>query len=90
MFSAGCSQLKIGPPAPEPAEDPASTGLILPGRVTPERDPDTGEFLLDTTLGAGRRARNYDVTEEIGAIDDVTEGGGTIYRGRRARRSDSA
>ncbi|HEY9409688.1 MAG TPA: DUF2530 domain-containing protein [Jiangellaceae bacterium] len=79
-----------GPPAPEPAEDPASTGLILPGRVTPERDPDTGEFLLDTTLGAGRRARNYDVTEEIGAIDDVTEGGGTIYRGRRARRSDSA
>lgn len=50
---------------------------------------DADEPLLDT-LG-GRRARNYDVGEEIDAIDEATEGGGTIYRGRRARRrSDSA
>ncbi|WP_157552676.1 DUF2530 domain-containing protein [Jiangella gansuensis] len=43
------------------------------------------EPLLDTTL-SGRRARDDDKAEEI---DEITEGG-TQYRGRRARRSDTA
>lgn len=56
-----------------------------PSRPAPDLDDD--EPLLDTTLGGGRRARRSDMT---GEIDEVTEGGGEQYRGRRARRSDSA
>lgn len=51
-----------------------------------EADPDA-PLLDDTTLG-GRRARRYDMQQDI---DEITEGGGGIYRGRRARRRpDSA
>lgn len=53
-----------------------------PPAGTPSGDD---EPLLDTTL-SGRRARDDDKAEEI---DEITEGG-TQYRGRRARRSDTA
>lgn len=53
--------------------------------VTPA-EPD--EPLLDDTTFGGRRAKRYDSDEEI---SDITNGGGTAYRGRRARRRpDSA
>nr|WP_281352307.1 DUF2530 domain-containing protein [Phytoactinopolyspora alkaliphila] len=49
-------------------------------------DPD--EPLIDETTLGGRRAKRYDMQEDI---DEITEGGGGVYRGRRARRRpDSA
>ncbi|WP_240760132.1 hypothetical protein [Phytoactinopolyspora endophytica] len=56
------------------------------GHAPVSADPDA-PLLDDTTLG-GRRAKQYDMQEDI---DEITEGGGGVYRGRRARRRpDSA
>ncbi len=63
-------------PAPEPTAAPEDTGVV-----------DDDEPLLDTTLGSRRARRPEDVTDES---DETTAGGGRQYRGRRARRSDSA
>jgi hypothetical protein len=70
----------------EPTPPPATTS-------TPPAGAD--DVLLDDTTLGGRRAKRYDMTEDIhdltGEIQEITEGGGTVYRGRRARRRpDSA
>ena len=85
---------RMNPPSSEPRPTDIATGATPAASPPPAAVPSAGtdwpdddEPLLETTLGGGRRARNYDMTEEV---DEITEGGGTEYRGRRARRSDSA
>jgi hypothetical protein len=57
-------------------------------RQSPIAPTDPDEPLLDDTTLGGRRAKRYDMQEDI---DEITEGGGGVYRGRRARRRpDSA
>lgn len=77
------SPAHAGMPEPEPSD------LLgeLPARDDRSWSAQDDEPLLETTLGAGRRARDPQLTEEI---DEATDGGGDQYRGRRARRSDSA
>jgi hypothetical protein len=83
--SAAAGSSGLGSTGPAEADDDLTGSLRRPAPPAPSMDDD--EPLLDTTLGGGRRARRYDQTDEI---DEVTEGGGRQYRGRRARRSDSA
>lgn len=82
--SPGTSAPRAGS-AGHPAAADDLTGSLTRSAPAPSIEDD--EPLLDTTLGGGRRARRHDMTEEI---DEITEGGGRHYRGRRARRSDSA
>ncbi|RIQ15768.1 hypothetical protein DY240_23770, partial [Jiangella rhizosphaerae] len=78
-------------PAPQPSErpvrrtPPAASELFGDAPSRPAPSPlDDDEPLLDTTFG-GRRA----VDDTPAADADETEGG-SRYRGRRARRSDTA
>ncbi|WP_222851355.1 DUF2530 domain-containing protein [Phytoactinopolyspora mesophila] len=84
----------------EPSEQTVSpmwSELIepTPPPATSTPPPGSDDILLDDATLGGRRAKRYDMTEDIqeltGEIQEITEGGGTVYRGRRARRRpDSA
>lgn len=80
---AAASSQPAGDPGPTWSELIDVSGATPPPAGHPS-DPDE-PLLDDTTLG--RRAKRYDMTEEI---NEITQGGGDGYRGRRARRSDSA